>query len=99
MAHISSVSQQFSIHEDRVLSGRLSMIAQKTTITGNIVQGNDAAVREAMRLLSSQPSTQRWVCEVCGMIHTVTAPDECDSCGAPALVQYHDFSREMNSRW
>ena len=99
MAHISSVSQQFSIHEDRVLSGRLSMIAQKTTITGNIVQDNDAAVREAMRLLSSQPSTQRWVCEVCGMIHTVTAPDECDSCGAPALVQYHDFSREMNSHW
>ena len=75
------------------------MIAQKTTITGNIVQDNDAAVREAMRLLSSQPLTQRWVCEVCGMIHTVTAPDECDSCGAPALMQYHDFSREMNSRW
>ena len=93
------MSQQFSIHEDRALSRRLSMIAQKTTITGNIVQDNDAAVREAMRLLSSQPSTQRWVCEVCGMIHTVTAPDECDSCGAPALVQYHDFSREMNSRW
>ena len=93
------MSQQFSIHEDRALSRRLSMIAQKTTITGNIVQDNDAAVREAMRLLSSQPSTQRWVCEVCGMIHTVTAPDKCDSCGAPALVQYHDFSREMNSRW
>ena len=99
MAHISSVSQQFSIHEDRALSRRLSMIAQKTTITGNIVQDNDAAVREAMRLLSSQPLTQRWVCEVCGMIHTVTAPDECDSCGAAALVQYHDFSREMNSHW
>jgi rubrerythrin len=93
------VSQQFSIHEDRALSRRLSMIAQRTTITGNIVQDNDAVVREAMRLLSSQPSTQRWVCEVCGMIHTVAAPDECDSCGAPALVQYHDFSREMNSRW
>ena len=93
------MSQQFSIHEDRALSRRLSMIAQRTTITGNIVQDNDAAVREAMRLLSSQPLTQRWVCEVCGMIHTVTAPDECDSCGAAALVQYHDFSREMNSHW
>ena len=93
------MSQQSSINEDRVLFRRLSMIAQKTTITGNIVQDNDAAVREAMRLLSSQPLTQRWVCEVCGMIHTVTAPDECDSCGAPALVQYHDFSREMNSHW
>ena len=75
------------------------MVAQRTMITDNRTQGEGAAVREAMRLLSSQPSTQRWVCEVCGMIHSVTAPVECDSCGSSALVYHPDSSREMNSHW
>jgi rubrerythrin len=75
------------------------MIAQRTMITDNRTQGEGAAVREAMRLLSSRPSTQRWVCEVCGMVHSETSPVECDSCGAPALVQHLDSIREMNSHW
>lgn len=72
------------------------MIAQRTMIT---TQGDVAAVREAIRLLSVQPSTQRWVCEVCGMIHAETVPVACDSCGAPALVPHLNFTREMNSHW
>ncbi|MDQ6644882.1 MAG: hypothetical protein M3Y76_10570 [Chloroflexota bacterium] len=75
------------------------MIAQRTMITETRTKDDGAAVREAMRLLSSQPSPQRWACEVCGMLHSETAPVECDSCGSPALVQHLDSSREMNSHW
>jgi rubrerythrin len=76
------------------------MIAQRTKITGNTIQNNDAAVSEAMRLLATRPSIQRWVCEVCGMVHTGAAPGACDSCGASsALVQRPDSCREMNSHW
>ena len=76
------------------------MIAQRTKITGNTIQNNEAAVSEAMRLLATQPSIQRWVCEVCGMVHTGAAPGACYSCGASsALAQRPDSCREMNSHW
>ena len=75
------------------------MIAQRTMSTEKTIQNNEAAVTEAMRLLAAQPSSQRWVCEVCGMVHAGTAPVACDSCGASiALAQRHEFCREMNSR-
>ena len=76
------------------------MIAQRTKITGNTIQNNETAVSEAMRLLATRPSIQRWVCEVCGMVHTGAAPGACDSCGASsALAQRPDSCREMNSHW
>ncbi len=76
------------------------MIAQRTKITGNTIRDNEAAVSEAMRLLATRSSIQRWVCEVCGMVHTGAAPNACDSCGASsALAQRPDPCREMNSHW
>ena len=74
------------------------MIAQRTTAF--VVQNDETAVQEAMRLLSQKTEVQRWVCEVCGMVHTGAAPGACDSCGvATALVQQADTRLEMNSRW
>ena len=75
------------------------MIAQKTGTTA-VVQNCHAAVQEAMRLLATRTTAQRWVCEVCGMVHTGAAPKECDSCGATtALVQQAELHRELHSRW
>jgi len=75
------------------------MIAQKS-ITTYLSPDHNAAVAEAMRLLSQQTTVQRWVCEVCGMVHTGSAPDACDSCGADnALRQQADTHREIHSRW
>ena len=76
------------------------MIAQGTTTTTSVVQNSQLAVQEAMRLLATRTTPQRWVCEVCGMVHTGTAPTECDSCGTTtALVQKAELHREMHSRW
>ena len=75
------------------------MIAQRTIAT-SVVQNGQTAVQEAMRLLAARTTAQRWVCEVCGMVHTGAAPIECDSCGATtALLQLAELHREMNSRW
>ena len=76
------------------------MIAQRTITTTSVVQNSQTAVQEAMRLLVTRTTAQRWVCEVCGMTHTGSAPGACDSCGvATALVPQADTRREMNSRW
>ena len=77
------------------------MTAPRTTTPTIILQDKDAVVQEVMRLLSTKQTTpQRWVCEVCGMIHTGVLPDACDSCGlATDLVQHPVEHREMNSRW
>jgi len=75
------------------------MIAQRTSTT-SVVQNGQSAVQEAMRLLATRTTAQHWICEVCGMVHTGTAPIECDSCGdTTALVQQAELHREMNSRW
>jgi len=75
------------------------MIAQKSLPTYP-VSNREAAVAEAMRLLSRPLPVQRWVCEVCGMVHTGSAPDACASCGAAhSLTQQADTHRELNSRW
>ena len=75
------------------------MIAQKSLSTYAIAN-HEAAVAEAMRLLSQPMLVRRWVCEVCGMVHTGSAPNVCDSCGAThSLTQQADTHRELNSRW
>ena len=76
------------------------MLAQRTITSKHVVQGDTAAVLEAMRLLSESTAPQRWACEVCGMIHTGAADHTCDSCGATSsLVEYKDLPREINSHW
>ncbi len=65
---------------------------------------HEAILQEAMFVLEQhhprRTAVQRWVCEVCGMIHTGAAPQACDSCGNDvSLVQKADFHREMSSRW
>lgn len=76
------------------------MIAQKILTS----KANDnATVRSALQFLASGrmdgAATRRWVCEVCGMIHTETRPFSCDSCGSTALTQQSETHREMHSRW
>ncbi|HLH63540.1 MAG TPA: hypothetical protein VKV20_17800 [Ktedonobacteraceae bacterium] len=79
------------------------MIAQRAK-TNNVVEtGDDATVQAAVKLLTQKQkiAAYRWVCEVCGMIHTGAVPTSCDSCGAEAssIVHLTDFPHEMNSRW
>jgi rubrerythrin len=74
------------------------MITQRKITTGTITD-NSAAVQEALHILSEQRPTYRWVCEVCGMLHTGSAPTACDSCGSPdAIVQEQSQRREMSGR-
>lgn len=76
------------------------MIAQRTFTTNNVAHATEAAVQEAMRLLSSQPKVQCWACDVCGMLHYGTAPEHCDSCGATiSSSQRSEPCREFNSHW
>jgi rubrerythrin len=80
------------------------MSAHRTKITTLEAISGLAAVLEAMRVLeqhrSNKTNVQRWVCEVCGMIHTGSVPEACDSCGSNvSLVQLPDFRTEINSHW
>ena len=76
------------------------MIQQRAITSDTITASHNAAVQEAMHILSERKPAYRWVCEVCGMLHTGSVPGACDSCGSPdSLVQDQDFPREMNSRW
>jgi rubrerythrin len=78
------------------------MIAQRTKTNNVVVTGDDATVQAAVKLLTQKQkiATYRWVCEVCGMIHTGAVPTSCDSCGANAssIVHLADFRTEMNRR-
>ena len=76
------------------------MIAQRTFTTENVAHSSAATVQEAMRLLSTPTTVQCWACDVCGMLHTATAPEHCDSCGAViSPTQYFEPACELNSRW
>ncbi len=75
------------------------MIAQKMITTDETMHTHEMVVQEVMRLLSRKPITQRWACEVCGMIYTGAAPEACESCGARELAPQTDMHLEMHSRW
>jgi len=76
------------------------MIAQRTITTTNVAHYTEAAIQEAMRLVSSRTTLQCWACDVCGMLHRGTAPEHCDSCGATiAPAQHIEPCHEFNSRW
>jgi rubrerythrin len=78
------------------------MIAQKMIINDAVVTGDEATVQAAVELLTQKPTIPiyRWVCEVCGMIHTGTKPVACDSCGSDvSLAPLTNFRSEICSRW
>jgi rubrerythrin len=75
------------------------MVAQNTIASKTIVQNNGRVIDEAIMVVatSKEREPQRWVCEVCGMIHTEIQPLVCDSCGATsAIVQKPDQHIEMS---
>jgi len=77
------------------------MITDRRKTATMVTTHDKAIVEEAMWLLQQgRPTTavQRWVCEACGMIHTGSVIEACDSCGrATALVRQPDFHIEMRS--
>jgi rubrerythrin len=78
------------------------MIAQRKYTNDAVDLSDVATVQAAMNLLSRRPTplSYRWVCETCGMIHTGSAPSNCESCGGSvSLAHPDDICREMGSRW
>ena len=80
------------------------MFVHRTKTTTVTITSDGGAIQEATRVLEqhrlSKATMQRWVCEVCGMIHIGSAPETCDSCGKYAsLVPQTDFRTEISSRW
>ncbi|GAC1391336.1 MAG: hypothetical protein NVSMB38_11450 [Ktedonobacteraceae bacterium] len=74
------------------------MIEMVTRVT----QGN--AIQEATQIVKrynlTRPSVQQWICEVCGMVHSGSAPTTCDSCGITnAFIQQQEIRNEIGSRW
>ena len=82
------------------------MTAQRIA-TNNAVSNKNVAKKEAINVLflnqsSIKATTQRWVwvCEICGMTHSGSAPQNCDGCGSgQALTRQQDGHSEMGSRW
>lgn len=69
------------------------------TTTTAATRDHRSAVQEAVRVLQMTTTVWRWVCEVCGMMHSGSALSACDSCGVDgALVAESNFNREMGSR-
>ena len=78
------------------------MISQKMITADTVVTSDEATVQAAVELLTQKPTLPiyRWVCEVCGMIHTGAKPVVCDSCGLDvSLAPLTDFRSEFCSRW
>jgi rubrerythrin len=78
------------------------MVTDSRKIATLVTTHDKDVVEEAMRLLEqgrpTRTAVHRWVCEVCGMIHTGSDIEACDSCGkATALVRQPDFHIEMRS--
>ena len=78
------------------------MIAQRKLTNRAVVKSDDAAVQAAVTLLTRRPTaiSYRWICECCGMVHTGSAPAECESCGKEvARAHDADIPREMGPHW
>jgi rubrerythrin len=78
------------------------MITDRRKMTAVVTTHDKVIVEEAMWLLQqgrpTSTAVQRWVCEACGMIHTGSTVEACDSCGrTTALVRQPDFHIEMRS--
>ena len=80
---------------------RSLMIAQRTRTNTVVVTSDDATVQAAVRLLTRDWPVMllRWECEVCGMVHTGSKPNVCESCGKEgSLVHQPNVRYEVNSR-
>lgn len=77
---------------------RKLMIDMVTKVTqGNALQ---EAMQIAQRYEAMNTAVQRWVCEVCGMVHTGSLPTSCDGCGvANAFVPQQEMHNEIGRRW
>ncbi len=78
------------------------MIAQRKPINNAVVKSDEATVQAAITLLTRRPTTisYRWLCECCGMIHTGSAPAQCESCGQEVTLAHDgDLPREMGTHW
>lgn len=77
------------------------MIAPEHTTYNAVEMNEEGTVQAVLALLNQRQAARvpRWVCDVCGMIHTGVTPLACDSCGSECLTQQADLHREMNHRW
>jgi len=72
------------------------MIAQRTFAPKNDILQEVAQVLDEHQMMD----TSHWACEVCGMLHTGSSPDSCESCGSSdAFAEMHDEHTEIGSRW
>ncbi len=77
------------------------MIAQRIVTTRALPQHNKTLQRDTLRPLTPEAAVvvQRWVCEICGMVHTGNQPHACDGCGVThALVQQREIRQEISHR-
>lgn len=67
-------------------------------VTNNGIGDSGAALREAIKILSANVTTQRWVwiCEICGMMHLGKVPDACACCGATHALEFQEDNTSGN---
>jgi|GEM_PF-3727911 len=65
----------------------------------NMIPGYSVVLDEVMDILRHYRSIVRWSCGVCGMIHSHSMPDTCDSCGSDLLEPYIEQHMEIGDRW
>ncbi|HVB75538.1 MAG TPA: hypothetical protein VNE38_18480 [Ktedonobacteraceae bacterium] len=78
------------------------MIAQRKPTNKDVVKSDDATVQAAVTLLTRRPTaiSYRWLCECCGMVHSGSAPAQCESCGKEVTLAHETvLPREMGTRW
>ncbi len=76
------------------------MIIDRTPHTSN-------ALNEAVKVLHhyetqsvSKQESHHWVCEICGLPHSGSAPSACDGCGrSDTLISSETPRAEMFRRW
>jgi len=65
----------------------------------NMMPGHSAVLDDVLKILRQYHSIMRWSCEVCGMIHSASMPNTCDSCGSDLLEPYTEQHMEIGNRW
>ena len=77
------------------------MIAQRKHTNDVVEMSDEATVQAAVMFLNRRPTliSYRWTCQTCGMIHTVSSPATCESCGGSLeIARQEDICREMGGR-
>jgi len=75
------------------------MIIDRSSRSANVL--DEAMTVVNSYIVKSKPALEchHWVCEICGLPHSESAPAACDGCGAHALTTSEAPRREMFSRW